>query len=73
MTAGGSVASYLFIVWAARRDTMMDRMAIGPALKTLSLVGRTATERVVSGVSAIQERLGSLWKQPSPMARPGLG
>lgn len=52
---------------------MMDRMAIGPAFKTLSLVGNTATEPVISGVSAILERLGSLWKQPSTMARPGLG
>lgn len=50
---------------------MMDRTAIVPAFKTPSLVGNTDAERVISGGKCLQERLRSLWEQPSTMASPG--
>lgn len=62
--------SYLFIAWTVDGDTMMDRMAMVSAFKKLSLVGNTDIEQVISRVSVMQEKFGSLWKQPSQC--PGL-
>lgn len=72
ITARCSVVSYLFIAWAAKGDTVMDRMAMDLAFKMLRLVGNTDTEQAISEVSAMQEKFRSLWKQPSTMSRPEL-
>lgn len=40
---------------------MMDRVALAPAFKKLSPVGNPGTEQVISGVSAMREKLRPLW------------
>lgn len=41
---------------------MMDRMAMVPSFKKLSLVENTDTEQVISGAGATQEKFSFLWE-----------
>lgn len=56
------MVGYSFIAWVVNGHAMMDRMAMVPSFKKLSLVENTDTEQVISGAGATQEKFSFLWE-----------